>query len=157
MPDALPLRDIHLPDAVSAWPPAIGWWLLAALAIAGLVFAYVRYRRYRVRRAALASLRGIARRYRSDGDERRLAAEVSTLLRRVCITYGPRRDVASLTGDRWLEALAGVSGPGARFSDEVAGQVCQAPYDPAASIDAGALLAQTRRWVRGLPPLAKAA
>ena len=26
------LADIHLPEAVSAWPPAVGWWLLAGLA-----------------------------------------------------------------------------------------------------------------------------
>ena len=30
----LPLRDIHLPDAVSWWPPAIGWWLLAIIIVA---------------------------------------------------------------------------------------------------------------------------
>jgi cbb3-type cytochrome oxidase subunit 3 len=27
----LPLRDIHLPEAIGWWPPAIGWWLLAIL------------------------------------------------------------------------------------------------------------------------------
>ena len=27
----LPLRDIHLPEAVSWWPPAYGWWLLVVL------------------------------------------------------------------------------------------------------------------------------
>lgn len=36
-PPELPLRDIHLPEAVSWWPPAIGWWLLALL-MAGVVF-----------------------------------------------------------------------------------------------------------------------
>ena len=28
MNQALPLRDIQLPDAVSWWPLAMGWWLL---------------------------------------------------------------------------------------------------------------------------------
>jgi len=29
----LPLRDIHLPGPVGWWPPAIGWWLVAALVL----------------------------------------------------------------------------------------------------------------------------
>ena len=28
------LRDIHLPDGVSAFPPAYGWWVILATIIA---------------------------------------------------------------------------------------------------------------------------
>ena len=41
----LPLKDIHLPDAISWWPPAIGWWLLALLIPILIVFSYWLYKR----------------------------------------------------------------------------------------------------------------
>ncbi len=157
MDNVLPLRDIHLPAEVSAWPPAVGWWVLAALALALVVYAILHYRRNRVRRAALAALRAIQDDFAGHGDSRRLAAEVSTLLRRVALSYGPRRRFASLTGDAWRDALDRVTGASGRFSDGVARQVCAAPYAPAASVEADALLDETRRWVRALPPLRRAA
>ncbi len=43
------LRDIHLPPPPPLWPPAPGWWLVAAVAIASMVFgvrfAYMAWRR----------------------------------------------------------------------------------------------------------------
>ena len=29
-PQQIPLRDLHLPDAISWWPLAPGWWLAIA-------------------------------------------------------------------------------------------------------------------------------
>jgi len=43
------LRDIHLPEAVHWWPPAPGWWIVAALLLALTVwlsrYLQARYRR----------------------------------------------------------------------------------------------------------------
>jgi len=39
------LRDIHLPDAISWWTPAIGWWILLALVIAAFIVLPKIYRR----------------------------------------------------------------------------------------------------------------
>jgi apolipoprotein N-acyltransferase len=60
MEQTLPLADIHLPANISAWPPAIGWWLLALLGIAIIVGVFYWLKRHqkkwRYRRAALALL-----------------------------------------------------------------------------------------------------
>lgn len=32
------LRDIHLPDPISWWPPAPGWWILAVIVVTTLFF-----------------------------------------------------------------------------------------------------------------------
>ncbi len=34
------LRDIHLPEPVTFWPPAPGWWFILLLILIGLVFLY---------------------------------------------------------------------------------------------------------------------
>ena len=57
------LRDIHLPDPVSWWPPAPGWWLLSLLIIAAVCYLGVqtirRYKRRLYRRQAMAELKQI--------------------------------------------------------------------------------------------------
>ena len=43
--DNLPeLRDIHLPEGVSLWPPAYGWYVIVAAIV--LVYVLVRYYRF---------------------------------------------------------------------------------------------------------------
>ena len=52
-PIDLPLRDIHLPDPVSWWPPAPGWWLLFGLSLVlGGLLVWHRLRRRRREAAA---------------------------------------------------------------------------------------------------------
>lgn len=108
-PSRLPLRDLHLPDAVGWWPLAPGWWLLIALGVALLGWLAVLYRRRRAqaaaRRYALRQLTALTNAYLEHGDAVRLSAELSELLRRTMLAYAPRRDVAGLTGEAWLEWL----------------------------------------------------
>lgn len=47
------LKDIHYPEAISAWPPAIGWWILLLIFIVFCIMAslsiraYIKRNRYR--------------------------------------------------------------------------------------------------------------
>lgn len=98
---ALPLRDIHVPPAPPLWPPAPGWWILAAvLAIAaGAALAWHLHRRRRLRRVEALFDDTLAR---AETPAQAIAA-MSELLRRAARTRDPRAD--HLHGEAWLDWL----------------------------------------------------
>ncbi len=108
-PEQIPLRDLHLPEAVGLWPLAPGWWLLIALAVAGLVYLlYKQFQKWRwnaARRLALRELRRVRVEFEKGMDALTLGKALSELVRRSMLAYAPRSEVAGLTGDRWLEWL----------------------------------------------------
>lgn len=108
-PEQLPLRDLHLPEAIGWWPLAPGWWFLIVLAMLGL--AYLLYKAFRnwrwnaARRMALRELARVKGEYQNGLDAVTLATELSELLRRTMLAYARRDEVAGLTGKRWLQWL----------------------------------------------------
>jgi hypothetical protein len=108
-PTQIPLRDLHLPEAIGWWPLAPGWWFLIMILLAGIVYLSYRsiqkWRRNAMRRVALMELSRIQREYKKGVDEITLAIELSELLRRTMLAYAPRIEVAGLTGKRWLQWL----------------------------------------------------
>ncbi len=154
---SLPLRDIHLPVNPGWWPPAPGWWMLAGfLMLLAFALWYWRRarRRARVRRAARAALKQLEASFRRDADAQRLASELSSLLRRVCISLDSREQVAGLTGRAWLERLDRLS-PTAHLGQGPSGRaLLAAPYQAGATFDSDALLQACHRWVDGLPEVA---
>jgi Domain of unknown function (DUF4381) len=109
-PLQLPLKDIHLPQALSWWPPAPGWWILLALIFCVAASAYWLYqRRQRIKRSAVnmarVELDSLQSQYASHQDARQFIADLSILLRRLSISAFPRTETASLTGEAWLQFL----------------------------------------------------
>jgi len=153
-PEQLPLRDLHLPEAVGWWPPAPGWWVLAALfsALLGryLWHLFRHWRRGSARRLALRELSRIAGCYAADGDAARVASDLSALLRRAMLAYAPRRQVAGLTGEAWLAWLdRGLEQP--LFADGPGRAITWLPYRGAAAAsdaDIDELLAAVRQRLR---------
>lgn len=86
------LRDIHLPEAVSAWPPAPGWWVLLGMStIVGIIAGRGLLQRYRsrlYRRQALQKLSLID----TGNDAHQQLQELFELLRQTADTvyYGQR-------------------------------------------------------------------
>ena len=156
-PQALDLRDIHLPDPVGWWPPAPGWWmLLGLLVVLGLCGNYLWRRhlrkRHSVRNIAQQELSRLRQEYRRYDDVAALARKLSVLLRRSCISLEPRHHSAGLTGEAWLAHLDKDLAD-ARFSNGPGRLLLDAPYRhrPPIDTEAQGLLQVCQDWVDRLP------
>lgn len=159
----IPIRDIHLPDSISWWPPAPGWWVLGAFLVLLVLFAVVvlRYRRrIWLRKAALRELEQIVLIYRQQLNARDLLKNLSTLLRRLCLSRYPREKVAGLTGQDWLNFLeqglpASVAqrDPQLSFTQGVGQLLLTVPYQRSAHIqnqDLEALWRLSKNWIEAI-------
>lgn len=159
--DQLPLRDIHLPEPIGWWPLAPGWWILLAILILlpVLIALFIKWRRHqrrqgRVKQQVEDELKRIRDSYQQHQDSLRLIQELSALLRRAAISRYPRSEVASLTGEHWLNFLDRQL-DSTDFSQGTGRILGDAPYRPTTPSpeDAEALLALSQRWLSSLPKL----
>ena len=92
------LHEIVLPEAVYWWPLAPGWWVLACIVAVILVLlvrrAWLHWKADAYRRAALRELESMTE-----------PVAVAELLRRTALAVAPRREIAALTGQAWLDWL----------------------------------------------------
>ncbi|CAA9890404.1 conserved hypothetical protein [Candidatus Methylobacter favarea] len=135
-PAQLPLKDIHLPEAISWWPPATGWWIVAVLVILLIIFFSWLYRRLK-RKTALKTAKKLLAKIQQDPvpDNLQKLREISALVRRVVISIWPRAEAAGLTGKAWLAFLDGGM-TGAPFSLGIGQLLADAPYRDTAPTDA---------------------
>lgn len=97
------LRDIHLPEPISWWPPAIGWWLLAALIIIFLMAGFWLYKRWQkglYRRAAIRQINQLV-----DHQNPTIASDLNQLLKAVAQHSYSTLEVSRLTASEWLDFL----------------------------------------------------
>jgi len=156
----LPLRDIHLPEAVSWWPLAIGWWLLPLLitVIAFTVYKVIQRNKHKqkvaYRKMALKELNIIRTQFSNEENSVELIRSISSLLRRVALSYLPRENIASLTGKLWIEQLNKLSTQNI-FTNEVGTLLERAPYQANSEFNQKELLNICEQWINALPETAK--
>ena len=152
----LNLRDIHLPSSIAWWPPAPGWWIVLAVIVSLSVLGIFLYRRKQRRKmfvAATQEFENIQHHYTDNQNVQLLAKALSIWLRRVCLSFYPRADVAALTGTAWLEFLdsglpLGITDH--KFHHGVGQVLITAPYQANVDIDADELLLLCQSWLKGL-------
>jgi len=170
--NTLPLKDIHLPPAISAWPPAPGWWISVIVLVgvlAAISYTVVRYRRRTAyRRAALQAAKQCGERFQLHNNKTQLAVDSSELLRRVAIAaYG--KQAAGVSGRHWLHFLEDKmlenkmldtkKSRGSKSSTPMFGNLepalLEAPYRPGVDYDTQALQRALTHWIKHHKPLHK--
>jgi hypothetical protein len=90
----LALKDIHLPEQITNYPIAYGWWILASLVLLIIVIAIIKLKksakRNQVKKQALTQLNNNAEMNNS---------ELTSLLKWAAMHYFSRAEVAQLYGN----------------------------------------------------------
>lgn len=96
----LALKDIHVPDPITSYPIAYGWWILAALILLSIVIAIIKInkaaKRNQVKKQALAQLNNSL-----DINNN----ELISLLKWAAMHYFSRVELAKLYGDSLQQFL----------------------------------------------------
>jgi hypothetical protein len=150
MPDPLAeLRDIHLPPAIESWPPAFGWWLLAALCLAAIFFALKfllgLWKKNAYRREAKKYLDQLFS--ASEHDQQAFLLNYNSLLKRVALTAYPRDQVAHLTGEAWV-AFLDLTGETHEFTMGPGQILVDGQYAPVSSVDVQHLFTLGQQWIK---------
>ena len=98
------LRDIHLPEPISWWPLAPGWWLLIIISLALAAwttrFVYRRYRAALYRRQALKKLNQL-----TELNNQQQLTGLYELLKQTANTAYPQLHPASLGAEAFISFL----------------------------------------------------
>ncbi|MGX5202133.1 DUF4381 domain-containing protein [Aliikangiella sp. IMCC44632] len=99
------LRPIHLPEINQSLMLAPGWWVVIGLLIAFVVYLGMRWHKKRQKlkliKPALTELENIATAKPNPAS----VAQLSALMKRVCLTLYPAKQIASLAGIEWLNFI----------------------------------------------------
>lgn len=137
------LAPLRTPEAISWWPLAPGWWVLAILLVivltALVVLAWRRYQANRYRRMALGMLNDLI------ASDRATLEQINQLLKATSLACWPAADVAQLHGANWTAFLRdSIKRPIGDDAFSALEDVYKAPHTPANA----ALIQTTRIWLK---------
>lgn len=141
------LKDIQLPESISWFPLAIGWWVLLTLVITAIIVGYFLIKKVRIRRLNKTALKMLQRINSDDCSDLTKLQLISQLLRRLVISKDKRQLVASLTGEKWLEYLD-KNLPDKPFTQGVGRILLDGQYRAQSKTDIAQLIAICERWIR---------
>lgn len=145
------LADIHLPETVSWWPLAPGWWLLIALLALGALGLFLWHRRQRQNHYRVIAQQQLAAIYADYQHTQNAAAylqALSVLLRRTALTAYPQSFNASIKGQAWLQWLDNVC-PALTdtFSGELGQSLLSSAYQKNPQLDVRGLHQLSAQWI----------
>ncbi|MCW8876398.1 MAG: DUF4381 domain-containing protein [Kangiellaceae bacterium] len=99
------LRDIHLPEQIDTIQLAPGWWFLFGVIFFSLLFFIYKQLKKKQALRLLKPARKELDEIASLPANANSIALLSALMKRICLVYYPRKEVASLSGHSWVKFL----------------------------------------------------
>jgi hypothetical protein len=153
------LADIHLPEPVSYWPPAIGWWILAAIAFVLLVILFRKFasrqRQQKICQYAVAELQRCYDSYSqadaANTDQNKLdyVNQFNTVVRRVALVHYPQANAASLDGATWVDFIR-QKGESSLMTDDIATALQYGRFQTKCDVDVDAMQSFGEQWIESL-------
>ena len=153
------LADIHLPQAVSIWPPAPGWWILTLLLLgAGLFLGHKVVLQLRLRKTcahALAELDRCHLAYANSPSQDlnelklRYVNQFNSIIRRVALYHFPMANVASLGGKAWVDFIR-EKGDSSQLDEDIAAALSFGRFQTECDVDVEAMNSLGQQWINSL-------
>lgn len=144
------LRDVHLPEHVSWWPLAVGWWLVIALVIlgtiVGLVYLARKRQRNHYRKAALTELQACFTTWLEDQNIGAYLQTANAILKRCVLQFDNHSSAAAQSGLQWLDTLSQfVRQP---LPEDLRSALSSQCYQPNPQVDVELIHPQIVDWVK---------
>lgn len=148
----LPLEDIITPDTVSAWPPALGWWIVLLLVMGLFIFTFFYYQRYQqkwgYRKEALRLLDNIMDEWKTKKLSNEIVTqELLALLKRTAITAYPTNKIEKAYGEQWLNILK-TQAPSLAMDKSIDELILSSQYQKDDRIKPQILVQFCQNWIR---------
>lgn len=150
------LRPLQLPAEPAWWPPAFGWWIVAALvlgSIAWMIYKLIRaYRRRAPIRSAKQLLNELHATYeRGDINAMEYLHQGNEILKRLLVRAYGRSIYAGMSGTQWLIALDEITSSDS-FSNGPGQVLGDARFSANPKFDTGELRAQFELVIKKVKP-----
>ena len=143
------LKDIHLPEGVSLWPLAPGWYVIIILLLALFIFFGItgvkKYRQIKKRQAIIRLFTALENNYLSNQNNEVLS-EISILLKKIAIMKFPHKNPERFYGEKWLLFLD-ETGKTKQFTSGI-GRLLMNSYKPKGNEDLSGLFPVLHEWLR---------
>jgi len=144
------LRDIHSAPPVPWWPPAPGWWVVALLILAVLLWfgrqLLARYRVHQRRQQMLGWIDHLNATIDPQKDPQAYLSTLNRVFKVVALRAFPEQQCAGMAGEEWTDFLQ--RNLNAKQFEEALSVLASGPYNPTPQFDSGIVSELARAWIK---------
>jgi len=142
------LRGIQMPDAISWWPLAIGWWIVITLSL--MIFGFLFFKLYQIkqknryRKVAAKELKQLLSDWQGNQDTHYFLQNANTILKRIARRF--HSSSVNQSGIEWANTLNQLAKQ--PLQQKVIQALCEDCYHAEPTSDILHLHSQLEQWIK---------